>query len=683
MGKIRVYTLAKELEVDPKLLLPVLAALGVKVTSHAATIEEEMAEKVRMVVAQAQQVQAQRKAAEPAAAEAPAKPKPRRKPRPAAEPAATDVAVAAPPEPGRARRREPEPARVVEVEEEEELIEEELPEEELALVQEDEEEIEEEPEQTEEERFAEITARLRLPQGDRSPSAIDVPPVVTVMGHVDHGKTTLLDAIRDSNVTDTESGGITQHIGASEVETDGKRIVFLDTPGHRAFTAMRARGAQVTDIAVLVVAADDGVMPQTQEAIDHARNAGVPIIIAINKMDLASANVDRVKQELAERDLVPEDWGGQTICVPMSALTGEGMDELLEMILLVAEVGDLWADPEADFVGVVVEARLDTARGPLATILVRNGTLGAGDAIVTGTAAGKVRRMIDPHGNTVKTAQPGTAVEVVGLSEVPAAGELVEKSKNVREARTLADERTLTTKKRRSPRASQVALEQLLGQIEAGDVEELNIIIKGDVSGSVEALRQALIGLNEHYEGVEVVVVHTGVGEISETDVLLALASNAIVVGFHVSATGAARREADQSGVQLRYYDIIYQAVDDVSAAMAGLLPPDLIERDLGQAEVRATFRASRVGVIAGCLITEGLMRRGASLRVLRDGEEVFAGRLNSLRHVQEDRQEIEAGLECGIAVDGFNDWQEGDIIQAFVIEERRAVPVSMDAVPG
>jgi translation initiation factor IF-2 len=461
------------------------------------------------------------------------------------------------------------------------------------------------------------------------------------------------------------------------VEVGGRRIIFLDTPGHKAFTAMRARGAQVTDMAVLVVAANDGVMPQTLEAMDHARNAGVPILVAVNKTDLPDANPDRVKQQLAEHGLVPEDWGGQTVCVPLSALTGQGISDLCEMILLMAEMEDLWADPEGEFIGVVVESRLDAARGPLATVLVRNGSLSVADAVLAGTSAGKVRQMVDPHGKSRKTAVAGTAVEVVGLSKVPDAGELVEKRASLREARAEADERQLATKKRRGARPAQVALEKLLGQIEAGEVEDLNLIIKGDVWGSVEALRQSLEGLNEHYEGVRVRVIHTGVGEISETDVLLARASNAIVVGFHVGVDATTLREAEQSSVQLRYYDVIYEAIDDISAAMAGLLPPTLIERELGHAQVRATFRASKLGVIAGCLVTDGVMRRGTLIRVLREGEQVFQGRLDSLRHLKEDRTELEAGFECGINVQGFDAWKEGDIIEAYVVEEKRAVPVT------
>ncbi|MFQ6133083.1 MAG: translation initiation factor IF-2 [Armatimonadota bacterium] len=511
----------------------------------------------------------------------------------------------------------------------------------------------------------------RAEVGERPEGAISVPPVVTVMGHVDHGKTTLLDKIRESDVVGTEHGGITQHIGASEVTTDaGRRIIFLDTPGHEAFTAMRARGAQVTDIVVLVVAADDGVMPQTIEAINHATAAGVPVLVAINKMDLADANMDRAKQQLADRGLVPEDWGGDTICVPISALSGEGVSDLLDMILLVADMRQLWADPAAPLSGVVIEAELDRSRGPLATILVRRGTLRRGDAIICGQAAGKVRAMVDAHGRTVSEALPGTPVEVVGLSGTPEAGDDVEACPDLRAARAKAEEREAQERDEEAADKARVTLEELFAQVEEGERKQLNLILKGDVWGSVEALEQSLERVDSEFDEIEMQVLSSGVGPIIESDVQLAVASDAIIIGFHAEPVEAARKLAEHEGVQIRLYRVIYEAIDDVRAAMKGMLEPIYREVKLGQAEVRQLFRISRVGVVAGCRVTEGVVRRGADIKVMRDGEIVHEGKLVSLRHVKDDVNEMAAGSECGIAVPDFRGWAEGDVIEVWTTEE-------------
>ncbi len=690
LGKIRVYSLAKDLGIDSRLLLPVLAGLGVKVSSHASSIDEEVAEKVRLVVQQAQkQRQTAAKAATapatataeaPAAEATPEAAEPSERERELSPEEIALAAVGGPellttgaPPKGKRAKDEPEAEPEELPEEEPEVLGEPEP---VLVVEEPTVEAEAVPAEQEVEEVKPPT-RLRAQHGDRPPHAIDVPPVVTVMGHVDHGKTTLLDAIRDTNVTSTESGGITQHIGASEIIYNSHPIVFLDTPGHEAFTAMRARGASVTDLAVLVVAADDGVMPQTIEAINHATAAEVPIIVAITKTDLPEANPDRVKQQLAERNLVPEEWGGDTIMVNVSSVTREGLDNLLEMILLVAEVQELWADPDADLAGVVVESKLDSSRGPLATVLVRNGKLSVGDPVVCGIACGRVRQMIDSHGEKVQCAMPGVPVEVVGLSNVPDAGDLVEKPKSLKQARAICAERQAALRERRQAVTDQVTLEQLFDQMQQVPARELNLVLKGDVWGSVEALAQSLEGLNQHYEDVQLNVLHSGVGPINDSDVLLARASNAVVVGFHVGIDEAAARGAEEAGVDVRTYDVIYHAVNDISAAMAGLLEPEQRERAIGQAEVRALFRASRVGVIAGCFVTEGVLQRGAQLRVRRGDEVIYTGVLSSLRRFQDDVTEVEAGFECGVSLQDFDDFQEGDTLEAFVIEEVRRQPVT------
>jgi len=494
------------------------------------------------------------------------------------------------------------------------------------------------------------------------------PCVVTVMGHVDHGKTSLLDAIRQTNVTATEVGGITQHIGAYQVEHNNKKITFIDTPGHEAFTAMRARGASVTDIAVLVVAADDGVMPQTVEAINHAKAANTPIIVAINKIDKPEADPERVKRQLTEYELVPEEWGGQTICVPVSAKTGQGLSELLEMILLVAEISDLKANPNRPARGTIIEAELDKGRGPVATVLVQNGTLHVGDNILAGTAAGRVRAMTDHLGRRVKSAGPSTPVEVLGFSEVPQAGELLYVVADEKLARQIAAKRILRKREEEIKAAApKVSLDDLFKQIQEGQVKELNIILKADVQGSVEALKKALEGLST--DEVRVNIIHSGVGLISETDILLASASSAIVLGFNVKTDGNARRAAEAEKVDIRTYRVIYDAINDVKAAMSGLLEPEYRETTIGRAEVRKIFKVSRVGTIAGCYVKEGKLTRDAKIKLIRDGKLVYEGRLDSLKRFKDDVREVAEGYECGLTLENFNDIEEGDLIEAITTE--------------
>ena len=495
------------------------------------------------------------------------------------------------------------------------------------------------------------------------------PPVVCVMGHVDHGKTSLLDAIRQTNVIDREAGGITQHIGASVVEVNGEKITFLDTPGHEAFTAMRMRGASSTDIAILVVAADDGVMPQTVEAINHAKAAGVEIIVAVNKIDKPSANVDRVKQELTEYELIAEDWGGSTIFVPVSAKTGEGLEELMEMILLTAEVMELKANPNRRARGLVLEAQLDKGRGPVATVLVQKGTLRVGDAIAAGSAHGKVRAMMDDKGRRVKEAGPSVPVEILGLDDVPNAGEVVVCCKNEKEARSFAETFIAQNKvKLLEDTKSKLSLDDLFTQIQEGNLKELDLIVKADVQGSVEAVKQSLLKLSN--DEVIVKVIHGGVGAINESDVSLASASNAIIIGFNVRQDATAKETAEREGVDVRLYRVIYNAIEDVEAAMKGMLDPVFEEKVLGHAEVRQTFKASGVGTIAGSYVLDGLFERDCSVRLTRDGIVIFEGPLASLKRFKDDVKEVKAGYECGFVFANFNDIKEGDLVEAFKMVE-------------
>ncbi len=497
------------------------------------------------------------------------------------------------------------------------------------------------------------------------------PPVVTIMGHVDHGKTTLLDAIRETSVVDTEAGGITQHIGAYQVDVDGRKITFLDTPGHEAFTAMRARGAKVTDIAVLVVAADDGVMPQTKESISHARAAEVPIVVAINKTDIPDANADRVKSELAAEGLQPEDWGGSTQFSEVSAKQKTNLDDLLERILLVADAElDLRANPGADASGFVIESRLDVGRGPVATVLVLRGTMRVGDAVVAGDASGKVRALQDYHGNRVREAGPGDPVEILGFDRPPPAGEFCRVVEHERQAKHLANlraERLRREQLAQRPRRH-VSLENLFDEMQAGEVQELSLVLKGDVQGSVEALMGEL-GKIQHPE-VRVNVIHTGVGGITENDINLASASNALVVGFNVRPSAEARQLAEREGVDIRTYRVIYQLTDDIEQALVGMLSPVETEETLGEAEVRALFKVSRLGTIAGCMVTTGVVRRGAKVRVVRDGTVVQDSSIAQLRRFKDDVREVSEGFECGILLDGFNDVKEGDVLEAYETRE-------------
>ncbi len=492
------------------------------------------------------------------------------------------------------------------------------------------------------------------------------PPVVTILGHVDHGKTTLLDAIRHTNVVATEAGGITQHIGAYQVEYKGSTITFLDTPGHAAFTAMRARGAQGADIVVLVVAADDGVMPQTREAIAHAKAARVPIIVALNKIDKPNANPDRVKQQLAELGLVPDEWDGDTLVVPVSAKQGQGIEDLLEAILLVADNTDIRANPDGRVIGTVIEAELDKARGVMATLLVQNGTLKTGDIVVAGTAYGRLRAMFDHRGKRVRQAGPSMPVAVMGLNEVPTAGELFYTVKNEKEARQIVAER-IQARKEKSAARKKVSLEDLFSSYQAGETKELRLIVKADVQGSLEPIISELEKLGQGEIGIN--ILHAETGNIGENDVMLAAASNAIVIGFNVQADVAARRLAESEGVSIRLYDIIYRLTEDVEKALKGLLEPEVVERVIGRAEVLAVFPVSRLGKVAGCRVREGVLRRNARVRLLRGDDLIYEGEMASLKHEKENVTEIREGYECGVGLKGFSDFEIGDILECYVTE--------------
>ncbi|TWL00547.1 Translation initiation factor IF-2 [Bacillus licheniformis] len=494
------------------------------------------------------------------------------------------------------------------------------------------------------------------------------PPVVTIMGHVDHGKTTLLDSIRKTKVVEGEAGGITQHIGAYQIEENGKKITFLDTPGHAAFTTMRARGAEVTDITILVVAADDGVMPQTVEAINHAKAAEVPIIVAVNKIDKPTANPDRVMQELTEHGLVPEAWGGETIFVPLSALSGEGIDELIEMILLVSEVEELKANPNRRAKGTVIEAELDKGKGSVATLLVQNGTLHVGDPIVVGNTFGRVRAMVNDVGRRVKSAGPSTPVEITGLNEVPNAGDQFLVFKDEKTARSVGEARaTKQLEEQRSDKAK-LSLDDLFEQIKQGDVKEINLVVKADVQGSVEALAAALQKIE--VEGVRVKIIHTGVGAITESDIILASASNAIVIGFNVRPDGNAKSTAEAENVDIRLHRIIYKVIDEIEAAMKGMLDPEYEEKVIGMVEVRQTFKVSKIGTIAGGYVTEGTITRDSGIRLIRDGVVIFEGEVDVLKRFKDDVKEVSQGYECGITIKKYNDIREGDMIEAYVMQE-------------
>lgn len=503
---------------------------------------------------------------------------------------------------------------------------------------------------------------------DEESDLVSRPPVVTVMGHVDHGKTSLLDAIKETSVTKSEAGGITQHIGAYSVIVNNKKITFLDTPGHEAFTSMRARGAQITDIAILVVAADDGVMPQTIEAISHAKAAGVPIIVAINKMDKPTANVDRIKQELMENGLMAEDWGGDTITVPVSAKNREGIDEILEMILLVAEMQELKANPNRDAIGTVIEAQLDKGKGPMATVLVQKGTLKVGDMVVSGNASGRIRAMFDDKGKKVKKAGPSVPVVILGLSEVPNAGELIYGLEDEKLARTYADKKKLQIRELEMRADQKVSLDDLFDRIKLGELKDLNIIIKGDVRGSIEALRQSLEKLDT--DEVKVNMIHGGVGGITETDVMLASASNAIVVGFNVRPNLNALDVAKREKVDIRTYRVIYEVIEDIQSAIKGMHAPKIVEEVTGRAEVRATFRLPNGHSIAGIYVLDGKIMRNSQIRLLRDDIVIFEGGISSLKRFKDDVREVASGYEAGLGLENYNDVKEGDLMESFVLKE-------------
>ncbi|MGV4320313.1 translation initiation factor IF-2 [Bacillus mojavensis] len=522
--------------------------------------------------------------------------------------------------------------------------------------------------ETEEVIVLEETELEKYEEPDKEEDLEIRPPVVTIMGHVDHGKTTLLDSIRKTKVVEGEAGGITQHIGAYQIEENGKKITFLDTPGHAAFTTMRARGAEVTDITILVVAADDGVMPQTVEAINHAKAAEVPIIVAVNKIDKEAANPDRVMQELTEYGLVPEAWGGETIFVPLSALTGKGIDELIEMILLVSEVEELKANPNRQAKGTVIEAELDKGRGSVATLLVQTGTLHVGDPIVVGNTFGRVRAMVNDIGRRVKTAGPSTPVEITGLNDVPQAGDQFLVFKDEKTARSVGEARASKQLEEQRSDKAKLSLDDLFEQIKQGDVKDINLIVKADVQGSAEALTAALQKIE--VEGVKVKIIHTGVGAITESDIILASASNAIVIGFNVRPDGNAKSTAEAENVDIRLHRIIYKVIDEIEAAMKGMLDPEYEEKVIGQVEVRQTFKVSKIGTIAGGYVTEGTITRNSGLRLIRDGVVIFEGEVDVLKRFKDDVKEVSQGYECGITIKKYNDIREGDILEAFVMQE-------------
>ncbi|MFW6155889.1 MAG: translation initiation factor IF-2 [Armatimonadota bacterium] len=661
--QVRIFQLARKLGLRTEALLKVLGDLGVDDATAATSIDIETARAAAELLAE-QAREARKRAEEEAAKAEVAEEK-------AVEAETVEEEAAAPVEEVEAEEA------VEEAEEEPEEVEEEREDaeeqqrwtpawaapESLRSLEEQLAELEEEIEE-EVEEWIPLPEDARRPRGDRPENAIDVPPVVSVLGHVDHGKTTLLDSLRETSVVDGESGGITQHIGASEIEVDDQKIVFVDTPGHAAFTQMRARGGQVADIVILVVAADDGVMPQTVEAIGHAKAADVPIIVAINKIDMPGANPDRVKQDLLEYELVAEDYGGDTIMVPVSAELKQNLDELLEMILLVAEVQELWADPDAEFTGIVVEAGMDESRGPIATVLVRNGEVKVGDVVICGSAWGRIRRLNNWRGKSVKKMGPGHPVEIIGLSEVPEAGQVMHAADGVKEARSLAEEREEQLREEQMDGTARASLKDLYRELGELGVKDLNLSLKADVWGSVQALEGALMELVEQLEEVDINIISTGVGEINESDVLLAMASECIILGFHVGVSDAAERTAETEHVEIRTYDIIYEALEDIQNAMVGMLEPVFEEKVIGHGRVLRTFRISRVGVIAGTVLTDGYAERGADMIVTRQGEVVFEGTLESLRHFENEVRRLEAPNECGISTSDYRGWQEGDEIE-------------------
>lgn len=524
-------------------------------------------------------------------------------------------------------------------------------------------------EEKKEEDTGEVPLWRRLIADEDREALVQRPPVITILGHVDHGKTTLLDAIRHTNVAGGEVGGITQHIGAYQIEHQGRLITFLDTPGHAAFTAMRARGAQGADVVVLVVAADDGVMPQTREAIAHARAAKVPIVVALNKIDRPNADPERVKQQLAEVGLIPDEWDGDTLVVPISAKERKGLDDLLEAIVLVSDNLDIMANPEGKVLGTVIEAEVDRYRGVLATLLVQNGMLEVGDVVIAGNTYGRIRAMFDFRGEQIQNAGPATPAAVMGLNDVPSAGDIFRVVESDREARQIVEERIQKAEEKALEQRRSVSLEQIFERFQAGEVRELLLVLKADVQGSLEPI---VSSLKEMSAGdIKINILHAETGNISESDVMLAAASHAIVIGFNVTADAAARRLADTEGVDIRIYDIIYRLTEDLEKALTGMLEPEERETTIGHAEVRAVFRISRVGNIAGCIVRDGELRRNANIRVIRNGAELHKGPVSSLKHLQDDVREVRAGFECGVGVRGFDDFQEGDLLEAYIVERK------------
>lgn len=686
MPKKRVFQLAKEMGLQSQALVVALKSLGFESVTVASAVDEETAKvleellseqlaRVRAKKAEEEAKTAAAAAPQPAAAEA--QPAPTAEAKLAAAPKRARVKAEEPPVPEQVpaaavdeapvREKEAEPERVLPRRAsyfDQEMLKLERQLEKLAQ------EVSAEP--VVEETKPSLRELVSRPRGPRPPSAVDVPPVVTVLGHVDHGKTTLLDRIRQTNVTAQEDGGITQHIGASEVEYKGRSIVFLDTPGHEAFTQLRARGAQVTDLAVLVVAADDGVMPQTVEAINHAKAANVPILVAINKTDLPEADPERVKQQLLQYELVPEEWGGDTVVVPVSALRGDGVDDLLEMILLIADMQELWADPLAPFSAVVIESRLDSSRGPVATVLTRSGTLKVGDTLLCGTSYGRVRQIRDWRGRQLKEVQPGRPVEVIGFDTVPEPGGLVEAVKTIKEARRIAEERQEAESEKERQQFARRRVEEAYAGLTAQSKKVLRAIIKADVWGSAEALRDALLRLAAASEELTVDIIHLGVGDVTESDVSLAVACEATIIAFRAGAAPAARQMAADEGVQIRSYDIIYDALEDLRIELEGMLEPVYREERIGRAQVLQVFPARSFGTVAGCRVLEGRLQRGAEMVVRRTGEEVFRGTLESLRRFDADVETVEAPNECGVGSREFRNWQPDDMIEAILRIEIR-----------
>ena len=686
LPKKRVFQLAKEMGLQSQALVTALKSLGFENVTVASAVDEDTAKALEELLAEqlarvrAKKAEEEAKAAaveQPAPAEVPVPAKPVEEAKPAAAPKRGRAKVEEPPVeeqvptpvveevPVREKEAEPErllPRRASYFDQEMLKLERQL--ERLAQ------EVSAEP--VVEEAKPSLRELVSRPRGPRPPTAIDVPPVVTVLGHVDHGKTTLLDRVRQTNVTAQEDGGITQHIGASEVEFRGRTILFLDTPGHEAFTQLRARGAQVTDIAVLLVAADDGVMPQTVEAINHAKAAKVPIIVAINKIDLPEADPERVKQQLLQYELVPEEWGGDTIVVPVSAVRGDGLDELLDMILLVADMQELWADPQAPFSAVVIEARLDSSRGPVATVLTRSGTLKVGDVLLCGSCYGRVRQIRDWRGRQLKEVGPGRAVEVIGFDSVPEPGGLVEAVKNLKEARRLAEERQEAEAERERQQLARRRMEEAYAGLTAQTKKVLRAIIKADVWGSAEALRDALLRLAAASDELSVDIIHLGAGDVTESDVSLAVACEATIIAFRAGVGAAARQMAADEGVQIRSYDIIYDALEDLRVELEGMLEPIYREERIGRAQVLQVFRARGFGAVAGCRVLEGRLQRGAEMIVRRGGAEVYRGTLDSLRRFDSDVETVEAPNECGVGSREFRDWQPEDLIEAILRTEIR-----------